>query len=126
MSWCDCILIQRSLLSSSWIHLQPPSYVAICSCYAVKAVAVAHVVFLAWRSDGDVKNCSFHLPCRPACETVLLHFEQFKIPEKLARFAVKHGMSGFVKTLAVNIGDFVEERRKRVKPVSVLHVPVKT
>ncbi|KAK9861282.1 hypothetical protein WJX84_001164 [Apatococcus fuscideae] len=53
---------------------------------------------------------------RPACETVLLHFEQFKIPEKLARFAVKHGMSGFVKTLAVNIGDFVEERRKRVKP----------
>ena len=55
--------------------------------------------------------------CRPACETVLLHFEQFKIPEKLARFAVKHGMSGFVKTLAVNIGDFVESRRKRVKPV---------
>ncbi|KAK9817561.1 hypothetical protein WJX74_007751 [Apatococcus lobatus] len=53
---------------------------------------------------------------RPACETVLLHFEQFKIPEKLARFAVKHGMSGFVKTLAVNIGDFVESRRKRVKP----------
>lgn len=47
----------------------------------------------------------------------MLHFEQFKIPEKLARFAVKHGMSGFVKTLAVNIGDFVESRRKRVKPV---------
>ena len=50
----------------------------------------------------------------------MLHFEQFKIPEKLARFAVKHGMSSFVKTLAVNIGDFVESRRKRIKPVCFL------
>lgn len=33
----------------------------------------------------------------PATETVLLHHEQFKIPERLARFAVLHGMWSFVR-----------------------------
>lgn len=50
----------------------------------------------------------------PACETVLLHHEQFKIPENLARFAVKHGMWGFVKKLASTVPLYVEARRKRV------------
>jgi len=52
----------------------------------------------------------------PACETVLLHHEQFKIPENLARFAVKHGMWGFVKKLASTVPLYVEARRKRVDP----------
>lgn len=52
----------------------------------------------------------------PACETVLLHHEQFKIPENLARFAVKHGMWGFVKKLASTVPVYVEARRKRVGP----------
>lgn len=50
----------------------------------------------------------------PACETVLLHHEQFKIPENLARFAVKHGMWGFVKKLASTVPLYVDARRKRV------------
>ncbi len=33
----------------------------------------------------------------PACETVLLHYEDFQISERLARFAVKAGMWGFVR-----------------------------
>jgi hypothetical protein len=52
----------------------------------------------------------------PACETVLLHHEQFKIPENLARFAVKHGMWSFVKKLASTVPVYVEARRKRVAP----------
>lgn len=49
----------------------------------------------------------------PACETILLHHEQFKISENLARFAVKHGMWGFVKKLASTVPVYVEARRKR-------------
>eukprot|EP00882_Tetradesmus_deserticola_P000445 GHRQ01000489.1.p1 GENE.GHRQ01000489.1~~GHRQ01000489.1.p1 ORF type:complete len:484 (+),score=163.37 GHRQ01000489.1:1183-2634(+) len=52
----------------------------------------------------------------PACETILLHHEQFKIGEGLARFAVKHGMWGFVKKLASTVPLYVEARRKRVDP----------
>lgn len=52
----------------------------------------------------------------PACETILLHHEQFKISETLARFAVKHGMWGFVKKLASTVPQYVEARRKRVDP----------
>ncbi|WIA12943.1 hypothetical protein OEZ85_006558 [Tetradesmus obliquus] len=52
----------------------------------------------------------------PACETILLHHEQFKISEGLARFAVKHGMWGFVKKLASTVPLYVEARRKRVEP----------
>ncbi len=42
---------------------------------------------------------SHNIPCpkgsgRPACEMTLLHCEDFKIPENLARFAVRHGMAG--------------------------------
>ena len=62
------------------------------------------------------------IPCphgsgRPACETVLLHHEQFKIPENLARFAVRAGMTGFVKKLGPAVKLFVDERRQRVSPV---------
>ncbi|KAK9909683.1 hypothetical protein WJX75_006002 [Coccomyxa subellipsoidea] len=61
------------------------------------------------------------IPCphgsgRPACETVLIHHEQFKIPENLARFAVRHGMSGFVKKMGPAVCEFVADRRKRVAP----------
>lgn len=62
------------------------------------------------------------VPCprgtgRPACETVLLHHEQFKIPENLARFAVKAGMGGFVKKMGPAVRAFVDARRTRVDPV---------
>jgi hypothetical protein len=52
----------------------------------------------------------------PACETVLLHCEDFKIPERLARFAVRHGMWGFVRKLASTVPQYVAARRKRVAP----------
>lgn len=49
---------------------------------------------------------------------MLLHHEQFKIPENLARFAVKAGMGGFIKKLGPAVTDFVAQRRLRVDPVS--------
>ena len=48
---------------------------------------------------------------------VLLHHEQFKIPENLARFAVKAGMGGFVKKMGPAVVNFVANRRQRVDPV---------
>lgn len=65
------------------------------------------------------------VPCpkgsdRPACETVLLHHEQFKIPENLARFAVRHGMAGFLKRMGPEVQQFVAERRQRCGPVCAL------
>ena len=64
-----------------------------------------------WRSRG--------VPCpwgssQMACETILLHHEQFKIPENLARFAVRHGMWGFVRSLSTKTAQFVAARRERV------------
>jgi hypothetical protein len=50
---------------------------------------------------------------RPACETVLLHHEQFKILENLARFAVRHGMWGFVKNLSEQTPVFIASRRAK-------------
>ena len=56
------------------------------------------------------------------CLQVLLHYENFKIPENLARFAVKHGMSGFVKKMSAAVPEFVANRRLRVDKVcSALH-----
>lgn len=81
-----------------------------------------------YKNGGVVKMDVFHSMWRsrtvadpwgadtPACETILLHHEQFKISENLARFAVKHGMWGFVKKLASTVPVYVEARRKRVDP----------
>jgi len=79
---------------------------------------------LAARKEGVVRMDTFYsmwrsrtVPCpkgsgKPACETILLHFEDFGIPENLARFAVKHGMVGFVKKMGGGVKKFVEERRE--------------
>ena len=48
---------------------------------------------------------------------MLLHREDFKIPEKMARFAVRHGMAGFVKKMGAGVHPFVEARRARVAKV---------
>lgn len=75
------------------------------------------VFYSMWRSRT--------VPCpwgsgRPAVETLLLHHEQFKIPENLARFSVRHGMWGFVKGLSEKVPGFVATRRARgVDPVSL-------
>ena len=50
---------------------------------------------------------------KPATKTVLLHMEDFKIPENLSRFAVKHGMWGFMKQMAPSQVEFIKERRSR-------------
>lgn len=73
------------------------------------------VFYSMWRSRTipDPKD-----PSRPACETVLLHHEQFKIPENLSRFAVRHGMAGFVKKMAPAVKAFVTARRQRVDAVT--------
>ena len=61
------------------------------------------------------------VPCpwgtdKPAVETLLLHHEQFKIPENLSRFAVRHGMWGFVKKMNQSVPAFVAARRARGVP----------
>lgn len=58
------------------------------------------------------------IPCpwgsdKTACEVVLLHHEQFKIPEKFARFAAARGMWGFVKSMGPAMVSFVTEQRER-------------
>lgn len=80
----------------------------------VSGIVRMDVFYSMWRSRTipDPKDAS-----RPACETVLLHHEQFKIPEKLSRFAVRHGMAGFVKKMAPAVEAFVAARRERVPPV---------
>eukprot|EP01026_Neomeris_dumetosa_P084833 TRINITY_DN9993_c1_g1_i1.p1 TRINITY_DN9993_c1_g1~~TRINITY_DN9993_c1_g1_i1.p1 ORF type:complete len:430 (-),score=42.34 TRINITY_DN9993_c1_g1_i1:527-1765(-) len=50
------------------------------------------------------------------CEILLLHFEDFGIPEHLARFAVKVGMWGFIKSMLPAMQRFSQERRMRVDP----------
>lgn len=57
------------------------------------------------------------IPCpwgtdKPACEVVLLHHEQFKIPEKLARFAACKGMWGFIKSMAPAVVAFIQTQRE--------------
>lgn len=81
------------------------------------------------RADGLVRMTTFYsmwrsrtVPCpkgtgRPACETTLLHFEDFGIPENLARFAVRHGMANFVSKMVPFVGSFVQERRNRCGPL---------
>lgn len=78
--------------------------------------------------QGVVRMSTFYsmwrsrtLPCprgsgKPMCETTLLHFEDFGIPENLARFAVRHGMAGFVGKMVPEVKKFVKERRTRCGP----------
>lgn len=96
------------------------------SLYAVTKGLVEHPAAPAL--PGVVRMEGFHshwrsrtVPCphgsgRPAVETVLLHFEDFRINERLARFSVRHGMSGFVKGMIPAVQRFVAERRLRCSP----------
>jgi len=49
---------------------------------------------------------------KPACEVVLLHHEQFKIPERLARFAACKGMWGFIRSMGPAVVTFVQNHRE--------------
>uniref|UniRef100_A0A061S2V6 Bet v1-like protein n=1 Tax=Tetraselmis sp. GSL018 TaxID=582737 RepID=A0A061S2V6_9CHLO len=51
-----------------------------------------------------------------ACETVLLHYEDMKVPEQIARFTVRAGMWNFVKRMAPAMQRFVKQRRKLAGP----------
>lgn len=84
---------------------------------AVSGIVRMDVFYSMWRSRTIPDPTD---PSRPACETVLLHHEQFKIPENLARFAVRHGMAGFVKKMAPAVKAFVAARRERVDAVTYL------
>ncbi|GLC44317.1 hypothetical protein PLESTB_000482700 [Pleodorina starrii] len=69
------------------------------------------VFYSMWRSR--TVKCPWG-SARPACETLLFHHEQFKIMEHMARFAVRHGMWGFVKTLSERTPEYIARRRLRV------------
>lgn len=98
------------------------------SLYAVTKGLVEHPAAPTAEGGRLVRMEDFHshwrsrtVPCpngsgRPAVETTLLHFEDFKIPERLARFAVRHGMAGFVKGMIPAVQRFVAERRLRCDP----------
>eukprot|EP00955_Chlamydomonas_euryale_P116315 366410-Chlamydomonas_euryale.AAC.14 len=58
-------------------------------------------------------DCPWGGPPGSAGETVLLHYEQLKIPENLSRFAIKQGMPGFVKKMGEGLPRFIEARRAR-------------
>ena len=78
---------------------------------ALPGVVRMSTFYSMWRSRT--------VPCpqgsdKPIVETVLLHFEDFGIPENLARFAVRHGMAGFVSKMVPFVKEFVAERRTRV------------
>eukprot|EP00210_Caulerpa_lentillifera_P006093 g5821.t1 len=49
-----------------------------------------------------------------ACEVILLHHEQFKIPERLARFAAVKGMWGFIKCMRPAMVSFVQDYREQM------------
>ena len=71
------------------------------------------VFYSMWRSR--TVECPWGLG-KPAVETLLLHHEQFKIPENLARFAVRHGMWGFVRNMTQAVPSFVAARRSKGVP----------
>lgn len=52
-----------------------------------------------------------------ACETILLHHDEMKVAENLARFAIKYGMWKFVRGMLSGAQIWVEERRERVDAV---------
>lgn len=60
--------------------------------------------------------CNPKDPSKKACEIVLLHHEQFGIPERLARFVAPRGMNAFCRKMAPFIKEFKIERRKRCCP----------
>lgn len=82
------------------------------------SVVRMHDFYSMWRSRtvSCPKGSS-----KPACETTLLHYEDFGIPENLARFAVRHGMGGFVANMVPHMNDFILERRTRCKPTEFDH-----
>ncbi|GAX76279.1 hypothetical protein CEUSTIGMA_g3724.t1 [Chlamydomonas eustigma] len=48
-----------------------------------------------------------------ATETLLLHCEDIKVPERLARISIKMGMDGYVRKMGRAIRAFIRERRSR-------------
>ncbi len=77
---------------------------------ALTSVVRMEVFYSMWRSRNVV--CPWGSG-KTAVETLLLHHEQFKIPENLSRFAVRHGMWGFVKKMSEKVPGFVAARRSR-------------
>ncbi|RMZ56524.1 hypothetical protein APUTEX25_001371, partial [Auxenochlorella protothecoides] len=53
-------------------------------------------------------------PGRRAAETVLLHFEDLGIPEHVARFAIRHGMVGFLKRMLPEARAFLARRAEKL------------
>lgn len=97
------LLLCCAVLSSQAVHDHPREH-------KNSSVVKMDVFWSMWRNRTVADPWGADTP---ACETVLLHHEQFKIPENLARFAVKHGMWGFVKKLASTVPVYVDARRKR-------------
>jgi hypothetical protein len=54
----------------------------------------------------------------PACETILLHHDNMKVPESLARVAIRTGMWKFLRAMVAATKPWVAARRGRVDPFS--------
>eukprot|EP00879_Flechtneria_rotunda_P003929 GHRR01004169.1.p1 GENE.GHRR01004169.1~~GHRR01004169.1.p1 ORF type:complete len:613 (+),score=212.40 GHRR01004169.1:1245-3083(+) len=70
-----------------------------------------------WAKPNDVAaSNSSGLSGTPACELILLHHDELKVPEYLSRMAIKLGMWKFVQGMVDSAGSWLEERRTRVDP----------
>lgn len=110
------------IIANPWVYVVAHVIVHLCVVQAVAGhpreaqdsrVVKMDVFWSMWMSTNV--QCPWGSG-KPACETTLLHHEQFKIPENLARFAVRHGMWGFVRKLASTVPTYVAARRLRVGP----------
>jgi len=74
------------------------------------------IYYSMWRA---VTIPSPFTPGGTACQTTLLHHEDFRINERLARFAVSAGMGNFVRSLVTFFQDrFRPARRQRAEPTA--------
>ena len=64
--------------------------------------------FSAWR----MRTIPGKVPGTFAAECVLLHFEEQKVQQDVARMAVRHGMRGVVKSLCSGFRDFQDTRNQ--------------
>ncbi|GBF97838.1 hypothetical protein Rsub_11188 [Raphidocelis subcapitata] len=55
-------------------------------------------------------------PAPPACETVLLHHDNMKVPESLARVAIRTGMWKFLRSMVAATKPWAAARRARASP----------
>lgn len=102
-------------------HLPGPDEVLYCVTKAIRHPAAEPTSQLVQIEEMYSMFKCRTVPCpwgsgKPACECVLLHMENMKVPERLAKVAIRFGMLGYVTQMSAALQDFVRERRSRCSP----------